>query len=216
MSQAQDNDEFAVPTNFDTIPDYLDSLAEDVGQVTSVESRPHLLHGHLPGTAVYADVSPAAFCWHIYVEASPAMGMCSPRQAAMAALTPDIRGERPAEAQCDPQVTAWETRFGTGGAKNRFQNSVTRAPDGRLVYSNPRGSLQLITQEHLWRQPKEELGWQLPENTSWEVRVPPLDGGSGIPTAKGNAKVTGSRKICGAKVLPVQQSLTCCIARRGN
>ena len=71
------------------------------------------------------------------------------------------------------QVTAWEVRFGTGGARDRFRNSLTRTPDGRLVYGNPRGPLQLITQEHVRRQPKEELGWRLPENTSWEVRAGP-------------------------------------------
>ena len=70
----------------------------------------------------------------------------------------------------DAQVTAWETRFGTGGAKDRYINSLTRSPDGGLAYVNPRGALQLITQEHFRRQPKEELGWSLPENTSWEVR----------------------------------------------
>jgi len=62
-------------------------------------------------------------------------------------------------------------RFGTGGARDRFRNSLTRTPDGRLVYNNPRGPLQLITQEHVRRQPKEELGWRLPEDTSWEVRA---------------------------------------------
>ena len=46
------------------------------------------------------------------------------------------------------------------------------------MYGNPRGSLQLITQEHLRRQPKEELGWRLPENESWEVRSPPFRSGS--------------------------------------
>ena len=70
------------------------------------------------------------------------------------------------------QVTAWEVRFGTGGVRARFRNSLTRAPDGRLVYGNPRGTLQLISQEHTRRQPKEELGWRLPTDTNWEVRGP--------------------------------------------
>ena len=39
---AQDDDEFAVPANFDTIPEYLESLDHDVGQVSSPFSDPRL------------------------------------------------------------------------------------------------------------------------------------------------------------------------------
>ncbi len=81
-------------------------------------------------------------------------------------------------------------RFGTGGARDRFRNSLTRTPDGRLVYGNPRGPLQLISQEHLRRQPKEELGWRLPENTSWEVRTG-LTRLFGLPISHGVPNIVG-------------------------
>ena len=90
------------------------------------------------------------------------------------------------------QVTAWEVRYGTGGAKDRFRNSLTRGLDGALVYSNPRGTLQLVTQEHLRRQPKEEFGWQLPGETSWEVRALPSPQSSPNP-----CYCAGLRDRCG-------------------
>ena len=48
-------------------------------------------------------------------------------------------------------ITSVNLNFGSSGQQHRFENSLTRAADGRVVYSNPCG-LQLIT-DHVRRGP---------------------------------------------------------------
>ena len=38
------------------------------------------------------------------------------------------------------------------------QNNIVRRSDGRLVYANPRGELELLSQEHVRRGPNWQLG----------------------------------------------------------
>ena len=45
----------------------------------------------------------------------------------------------------------------------RPQNDIVRKDDGRLVYTNPRGELELLTQEHVHRGPNWRVGEPEPE-----------------------------------------------------